>query len=376
MGVDVNDVLLGRASCEVVPFRLPFWIESRLLVPIPPRPSFLGGKLLRRSDRMFISGATGVGKTLFAMGLAEAICTASNFMIYPAGIGGRVLYLDYEVGRETMQERASYLAVPRERLAIVCCDDAELGDDGLRSLDSDEGQQQLLAIVESYRPDVVIVDNLYSACAGSILGGGDRSGAGQAHEAVVPFLRDGLSRRNIASVLMHHTGNDRSRPYGDSRLTWQMTAHLHLERPDGAVGPELLVSCKKLRGDREHEPFLATWEAGVWTTCQPERQKTARPRRLTDAQRVVMQSLVLAIDQEGEPVPPGPGVPTIEARGVREDTWRHRYYAKRQLEDENSKRERDTRSKAFRDARDAIEAAGYAASANGWWWLVAQGTQT
>lgn len=120
MGVDVNDALVGRASCEVVPFRPPFWLENRLRTPIEPARSFLGNGLLFEGARVLVTGATGVGKTLFSMGMVEAACSGRPFLAFAAGEPARVLYLDYEVGRRVMHDRLRFLDVPPETLAVVC----------------------------------------------------------------------------------------------------------------------------------------------------------------------------------------------------------------------------------------------------------------
>lgn len=98
--------------------------------------------------------------------------------------------------------------------------------------------------------------------------------------------------------------------------------------------------------------------------------KPARRRPLSAGQKIVYQCLVDAIDVVGERVPAGPDVPTTGVRGTRVKAWRERYFAKRPLEDEANKNERDARSKMFREARDAIETSGQAASSvAGWCWL-------
>jgi hypothetical protein len=158
----------------------------------------------------------------------------------------RVLYLDYEVGRRTMQKRLTGYANPN--LFVVCFDDPELGDDGLLPLDTDAGQAQVLALIEALFVDIVVFDNLYSAVIGTIIGGPSDNSA---VDKVTPFLRD-LSKRGVASVLEHHSGHAADKAYGDDKMRWQMDNHVHLEFADSARDGELRLKLteKKMRAER------------------------------------------------------------------------------------------------------------------------------
>lgn len=214
-----------------------------------------------------ISGATGVGKTRFGFGLVRAMCTGESFLGYePAHSSpARVLYLDYEVGRREMADRLKTFS--HLNFSIICFDDPQLGDSGLLPLDSEDGHKQVTGFLKSVTPDVLIIDNLYSAVTGSIMGGSETSGA---HDKIVPLLR-ALSRDGVATILFHHSGHDKTRQYGDSRMTWQMSSCLHLSAPEKLIEGEtrIVIEEKKVRSSLRRVSFEAIIDTeGKWSLVE------------------------------------------------------------------------------------------------------------
>jgi hypothetical protein len=133
-------VLTAKAFCEQ---------------PEPPRASELLGPLVVRGQRLVVGGHTGQGKTTFSYCLAGAIALDREFLGW-TGAGGRVLIIDAEQGRRTIQRRLREMGLDQcEHIDFVSV------ADGL-SLDSDEGH---IAAVDrilregNYR--VVLADPLY-----------------------------------------------------------------------------------------------------------------------------------------------------------------------------------------------------------------------
>lgn len=266
-------------------------VENRAVADIPVPEMFLD-PLIHTGSRVYVTGATGVGKTLFAMALCRVMAEGSSLGIYEKGdTAARVLFVDYEMGRAAMKDRCAGM----RGFWAVCYDDPQLGEDGLMPLDSPEGQRQAHELITAMRAHVVIFDNLYSAVQGSIAGGSDKGGA---HEKITPFLR-GLSKQGVSSILFHHSGHDKTREYGDSRLSWPMDAHLHLEAPAERVEGELRVCVteKKIRAKRPPAvPFTMFWEAGKWWLVEEE--KTPKEKPLSDRQSWLCAEIERTLDEK------------------------------------------------------------------------------
>jgi hypothetical protein len=246
-----------------------------------PMPEPYLWPLIFAGSRTYISGGTGIGKTMLGISICKALHLRMPFFRYkPGNVAPVVLFLDYEMGRAAMRTRLERFAI--DGLFVVCFDDPELGDDGLVPLDTPEGQSQIRALIAATGAQVVFFDNLYSAVIGSIVGGSDKNGA---HDKVVPFLKS-LSKAGVASILFHHSGHEKSRAYGDDRYAWQMTSHLHIEaatdRADGEL--RIVLTEKKMRMDRQRaEPVNIVYddETGTWETVQA----VAKPAALSDRQQ-------------------------------------------------------------------------------------------
>lgn len=256
------------------------WARSdrRKQAKYPQMDVYLGACHVYEGCRLTIEGATGDGKSMLGLGMALAIARRDNFLHLPKAekpVPGdvNVLYMDYEMGRVEVQNRLATFGT-HPNFWVVCFDDPELGEEGLRPIDTDDGEMQLISLINALEIRVVFLDNLYSAVEGSIVGG---KGDGQAHERVVPLLRK-LSKFNVATVLLAHT-NATGDLYGDKRLTWQLTGRIRLTRirpsdeqlkgKKASVAEESVLRAtieeRKIRGGALKPPFQAVLRDGTWT---------------------------------------------------------------------------------------------------------------
>lgn len=228
-------------------------------------------------------------------------------------------------------------------------------------LDTAEGQQWFGDVITQLTPDLVTFDNLMALTCQSL-----KEDAGW--QVMKPWL---LGLR-CGWVLVHHTGHDATRGYGDKAREWSVDTVALLQavaESDADVAFDLTFSKARRRTPANRSDFdkrRIELREGQWFTGAVE---TRRKAKLTAGREIVYRALIMAIDREGVSVPGGPDVPTGGVRGVPEMTWRRYYYLKRPVE-HGDKSANDARSKAFRDAKDAIETAGLAGSSvAGWWWL-------
>ena len=95
-----------------------------------------------------------------------------------------------------------------------------------------------------------------------------------------PFVRQ-LSKDGVGTIVFHHSGHDKSREYGDARLTWQFTAHLHIEAFENAQEGEtsVTVTVRKMRRAPVPQPVTITFDAatGRWMLIDATACATSRP---------------------------------------------------------------------------------------------------
>lgn len=248
-----------------------------------------------------LSGATGIGKTRWLLGCAKAVLLRESFATFSPDENTdpppNILYLDYELGMGGMQSILKAMApFPKNSLSVVCFDDPKLGEDGFHPIDSPDGKRQVLALLKATDSQLLILDNLYSACKDGLLGGTELASA---HASLAPFLKD-LSRFGVASLCAHHAGRDVTRAYGDSRLTWASTGHLHIEGKDHIKDGEFRVQVKslKLRYGKSLVPtdMVCDVATGDWAVVGEVQPTTEQSRWLKD-------SVTASLKQNGSPTP-------------------------------------------------------------------------
>lgn len=252
------------------------WMRStaRVKEELPPRVLFLGTDFYQGS-RIYIDGYSGAGKSMLLLGIAQAIAAGSPFCGWRRGNKPSVvLFLDYEMGREELQKRLRFFQHPN--LFAVSFDDPQLDSDdesasaakakrvkwdgGLPAVDTPLGQKLVENLIRATGATTVIIDNLYAACDGDLLGGASTRGGFQAHEVLVPWARR-MSKAGVQTIWVQHS-NEQGSPYGDKRLNRQMYLHLHVDRQRSPDEQRLVlkVTTVKRRGGGLPSPWTAGWE--------------------------------------------------------------------------------------------------------------------
>lgn len=172
-----------------------------------------------------------VGKSLLMLELAVAVARGEPILGYTPTEPRRVLYVDFE-----NDPRGDV----RSRLQAMGRSPDELGDliylsyPRLAYLDTWIGGQELLAVVEEYRCEVVVIDTISRA-----VGGEENE-----NDTWLSFYRNtglALKAAGKAVIRLDHTGKDLSKgmrggsaKYGDVDAVWSMTT---------AGGDTLLLEC-------------------------------------------------------------------------------------------------------------------------------------
>ncbi len=200
------------------------WADREL-----PAPERLLGELVTRDTRMFIVGATGLGKTMLGLALAHGIATGAGFLHWRSARPARVLYLDGEMAsaliklRSVDAMRRSDMQPAPGMLSIYCRDfEGQIeerfpGIGTMPALNTPAGHRFVFSLLEAIGgADAIFFDNLMSLTEGDQKDETTWSG-------VLPLI-DALSAKRVGQVWFDHTGHDRTRQYGASAKAWRMDA--------------------------------------------------------------------------------------------------------------------------------------------------------
>ncbi len=217
----------------------------------PPREWILTD-LIQVRDTAMVHAWRGVGKSFFALGIALAVSTGGDFLRFEAPRRRKVLYIDGEMPREDIQERAKRMhagmaaGLPLPALRFLSADRLEYG---LPSLASPAGQRAVDATLstarESGRPvELIVVDSKATLCRDP-----EDSNREESWHAMQDWLLK-LRREGVAVLLVHHDGKG-GHQRGTSAIEDVCTQVLQLKRPEGgtpADGARFEVHYTKSRG--------------------------------------------------------------------------------------------------------------------------------
>jgi hypothetical protein len=277
----------------LVPLRLEDW-DMRVLA----EPVFLCGKWLTTTARTLITAETGIGKSMWAIGLGMAMAAGKPFLHWQCPTPHRVLLIDGEMSRRVTKQRLKdeilrLGGVIPQTMFILNHEDI----DGFQPLNTKEGQlliERQIKIIGGV--DCIIFDNIMCLVSG------DQKDEESWNE-VTPWMRK-LSQRDIAQVWLHHTGHDLTRSYGTKTREWQMTNYIHFERADETNDRSLNFNLK-FKKAREWTPdtrqdfvdVQVRLDDGAWVWSMPEGGRTLRP--LGPAQQKFYEALCAATAQSG-----------------------------------------------------------------------------
>jgi hypothetical protein len=232
---------------------------------IKPRESLLTPVIYQQSLLM-VYAMKGVGKTLFSLGIADALRTSGTFLDWRAPKPRKVLYVDGELPEGMLQQRMHEMAqslppdVPAGLLKFITPDEQ---DGPMPDLATEEGQRAIEEHLDGI--DLLILDNLSTLI---------KSGEENVAESWQPFqewlLR--LRRLGLSVLLDHHAGKSGTQR-GTSKRIDTLDNVIRLALPPDYVfedGARFEVRFDNWRGDRTgvHE-VEARYEViggrGLWT---------------------------------------------------------------------------------------------------------------
>jgi KaiC/GvpD/RAD55 family RecA-like ATPase len=207
---------------------------------------------LREHENCMVYAATGVGKSLFAMSAALAVAGGGEFLGWRPddqgdGSGWRVLYVDGEMHIADIQERARQLRNGMSSLSKDAVDknlfflarQHQTGGAQFPSITEQAGQMFILDQLKANKVDLVVLDNF------STLGEVEDENAAASFNAIQQFLLQ-LKVREVATMLVHHTGKAGDNFRGSSKLAATFETIIQLEHPQ--------VTYRKLNGSFDSRP--------------------------------------------------------------------------------------------------------------------------
>jgi putative DNA primase/helicase len=246
--------------------------EELLERDFPPREMMLA-PIIPMKGLAMLYGPRGLGKTYVAMGIAYAVASGGAFLKWQAPKARRVLYIDGEMPAATMQERVALLATgpgPEPEPGMLQFLLADLHDDPLPDLGTEDGQAALEQQWGETPPDLLIIDNLSSLA--SVV----RDNDAESWSPMQTWLLR-LRRRGISVLFVHHAGKggqqrgtSRREDVLDTSMALRRSSdysptegarfEVHLEKARGVVGEDAEPFEVRLQTDDHGKPTW-TWEA-------------------------------------------------------------------------------------------------------------------
>jgi hypothetical protein len=288
--VDLSGQPVDEHGVPLVPLQQSDWIRRTL-----PDPVFLCGKWLTTTSRTLVTAETGIGKTMWSLGLGTAMGAGKQFLIWQCAQVSRVLLVDGEMARQSLQRRIieerNRLGCPSEGFYVLSHEDLE---GAWQPLNTEAGQKLMERQIKLVNPQCIIFDNIMSLLHG------DQKDE-ETWSAVLPWVLS-LTRRNIAQVWLHHSGHDATRSYGTKTREWQMDNHLHFTKAEGQSDICFDLVFKKHR-DRTPETradfadMQVSLQDGQWVWSTPE---GGHREELGPTQRKFYDALCFATSQSGQ----------------------------------------------------------------------------
>jgi AAA domain/NrS-1 polymerase HBD domain len=209
---------------------------------MPPRRTLLAPWLLESSMGMIV-GWRGVGKSMFAMGIAQALARGEGFGPWPGGTPIKCLYLDGEMVQTDVAFRLIKLAeeIP-ENLFIYS--DHYANSLGLPSANllNEDWRKEMKALLLNLDVKLLVVDNIAS------LAPGIDENSKKDWDPINQFFLD-LRYNNIITIFIHHS-NKEGEQRGTSGREDNIDFSIMLEQPKKYKredGCNFVVKFKKAR---------------------------------------------------------------------------------------------------------------------------------
>jgi len=264
-GATCKDLLQAMASAETIHEAERSWDEalnesvvtsSELhSLNLTPRKKLLGD-WFAEGDCGFIFAFRGVGKTWFALAIAQALSAGGKLGDWQAHDEVKVLYADGEMPADLMRARCSGLEANNDKLEFLNHEILFDRTGKALNITNPEVQQAITDRCVQSGVKVLILDNL------STLASGMKENEADSWEKVNNWLL-GLRRRKIAVVIVHHAGRSgemRGTSRREDNVFWIIALDDSKKNADDKRGARFIsYFTKSSRNTQEEIPAYQWW---------------------------------------------------------------------------------------------------------------------
>jgi len=219
-----------------------------------------------------IYATQGLGKTLFTLNLAHSVARGGSFLKYNCPKARKVMYIDGEMSYIELHSRLNNIInkfgkLPIKDNLLIITPEKQNGIK-IPKIDSKEGQFVYKELIEKYKVEVIVFDNL------SMLSSLDEN---KSNEWVVVqdwFLS--LRAMGVTVILVHHAGKDKLGYRGTSRMLDCVNTAISLQPISDEVieDDDKNINIKKIKvtyqkargfGGSDSLPFEINLENNIWS---------------------------------------------------------------------------------------------------------------
>jgi len=244
--------------------------DEILALPEDPSENLLGERLLTRGGKLVIAGAGGTGKSRLGLQLAASVVSQRPFITFPTN-GHNLKWLILQGENDNTRLKCDLNGIKRwlgpawpafQSNVVLHTLETEL--DAWLSVEDDSATSAIRRLLAHVKPDVVVLDALYTFGAGDLNKDADM-------RATLTLTQQLIHRGNPkrAIVVIHHaatgkaglakmTGHDRASFGRNSKVLHSWTrGQINVAPLDPENNDLLGFSCGKASNGREFLPFAA-----------------------------------------------------------------------------------------------------------------------
>ena len=214
-------------------------------IKMPERQSYLY-PIIGEGQIILLSGQRGVGKTFFALSIADAVTAGKNFGPWKSRENVPTLYLDGEMAVPDIRERLRLINPSDDRkspLYLYSDAYANLHSVPKASLLNEAWRYKIKQILSNRHIKFFIIDNISSLAAG--IDENKKSDGDVVNQWLIELRFVG-----VTTLLLHHTGKDGKDQRGTSAREDNVDLSILLKRPHDYStenGADFIVSFSKIR---------------------------------------------------------------------------------------------------------------------------------
>jgi hypothetical protein len=211
---ELDDELLERLRSVPALGGFCYAAEDFMHLPLTSAPFYIAGGWLPKQGKLMFFAPDKTGKSFLAMQLARCIGAGEDFL----GFGtnqGKVLYVQFELGMETLQVRMRATGQDYTNVFV--------GTTFSMKLDEDAGKKQLRDAMKAVQPNVLIIDPLYKSINGD-------ENLVEDMRKVADYLDELIEGFNCSVILMHHTGYDTSHGRGTTMWAGWVDSYIQVKK--------------------------------------------------------------------------------------------------------------------------------------------------